>query len=45
MLDTHAMSGPKICVYCGSGPGRLPAFALAARIVGGEFGRRGWGLF
>jgi hypothetical protein len=38
------MSGPKICVYCGSRPGSLPAFAQAARIVGAEIGRRGWGM-
>lgn len=38
------MPGPKICVYCGSRPGSLPAFAQAARIVGAEIGRRGWGM-
>ncbi len=37
---------PKIslCVYCGSRPGELPAYADAARAVGHEIGRRGWQL-
>jgi uncharacterized protein (TIGR00730 family) len=33
-----------ICVYCGSRPGALPAYAEAARAVGEEIGRRGWQL-
>ena len=31
-----------LCVYCGSRPGELPAYADAARAVGHEIGRRGW---
>jgi uncharacterized protein (TIGR00730 family) len=33
-----------ICVYCGSRPGELPAYAEAAREAGREIGRRGWQL-
>ncbi|HEY9237544.1 MAG TPA: TIGR00730 family Rossman fold protein [Burkholderiaceae bacterium] len=33
-----------VCVYCGSRPGALPAYADAARAVGTEIGRRGWQL-
>ena len=33
-----------LCVYCGSRPGDLPAYADAARAVGTEIGRRGWQL-
>jgi uncharacterized protein (TIGR00730 family) len=33
-----------LCVYCGSRPGELPAYAQAARAVGAEIGRRGWRL-
>lgn len=33
-----------VCVYCGSRPGALPAFADAARAIGGEIGRLGWQL-
>lgn len=33
-----------LCVYCGSRPGTLPAFAEAARSVGTSVGRRGWQL-
>ncbi len=33
-----------LCVYCGSRPGTLPAYADAARAVGQEIGRRGWQL-
>ena len=33
-----------LCVYCGSRPGELPAYADAARTVGREIGRRGWQL-
>jgi len=33
-----------LCVYCGSRPGALPAYAEAARAVGTEIGRRGWRL-
>jgi hypothetical protein len=38
------MSKLSICVYCGSRPGELPAYAEAARAVGHEIGRRGWQL-
>jgi len=34
----------RICVYCGSGPGRNPAYAEAAEILGGELARNGIGL-
>ncbi len=34
----------RICVFCGSSPGLDPAFAAAAREVGGELARRGVGL-
>jgi len=38
------MSTFSVCVYCGSRPGELPAYAEAARDIGGEIGRRGWQL-
>ena len=38
------MSRVSICVYCGSRPGELPAYAEAARRVGREIGSRGWQL-
>jgi len=34
----------RICVYCGSSPGRSPAYAEAARRLGAEIARRGLGL-
>jgi uncharacterized protein (TIGR00730 family) len=34
----------RICVYCGSSPGRSPAYAAAARALGAELARRGLGL-
>lgn len=34
----------RICVYCGSNPGRLPAYREAARELGYELVRRGLGL-
>ena len=34
----------KICVYCGSGPGRDPAFAAAARKLGQAMAKNGIGL-
>ncbi len=33
-----------ICVYCGSRPGALPAYAEAAAAVGTAIGRAGWQL-
>lgn len=33
-----------LCVYCGSRPGVLPAYAELAAEVGTEIGRRGWAL-
>jgi uncharacterized protein (TIGR00730 family) len=33
-----------VCVYCGSRPGELAAYADAARAIGTEIGRRGWQL-
>ena len=38
------MPAISLCVYCGSRPGELPAYAAAARAVGHEIGRRGWQL-
>jgi len=38
------MSTFSVCVYCGSRPGGLPAYAEAARNIGSEIGRRGWQL-
>ncbi|MCW5635937.1 MAG: TIGR00730 family Rossman fold protein [Rubrivivax sp.] len=40
------MKGPpiRVCVYCGSRHGRLPAYADAARRLGTAIGRRGWQL-
>ena len=38
------MRALSLCVYCGSRPGDLPAYADAARAVGAEIGRRGWQL-
>ena len=38
------MATTSICVYCGSRPGTLPAYADAARLIGTEIGRRGWQL-
>jgi uncharacterized protein (TIGR00730 family) len=34
----------RICVYCGSSPGRRPAYAAAARAMGTALARRGLGL-
>ena len=34
----------RICVYCGSGPGRDPDFAAAARKLGQAFAKNGIGL-
>jgi uncharacterized protein (TIGR00730 family) len=34
----------RICVYCGSGPGRDPAFVAAARKLGQAFAKNGIGL-
>jgi uncharacterized protein (TIGR00730 family) len=33
-----------VCVYCGSRPGELPAYADAAHAIGTDIGRRGWQL-
>ena len=33
-----------VCVYCGSRPGRLPAYTEAARTLGQAIGARGWRL-
>ncbi len=45
MNDTLARSRlRKICVYCGSGSGRNPAFAKAARALGRELAEAGIGL-
>jgi len=38
------MSTFSVCVYCGSRPGELPAYAKAARDIGSEIGRHGWQL-
>ena len=34
----------RICVYCGSNPGKLPAYREAGRLLGNELARRGLGL-
>jgi uncharacterized protein (TIGR00730 family) len=34
----------RVCVFCGSGAGVRPEYAAAARAVGREVARRGWGL-
>lgn len=34
----------RICVYCGSNPGRLPVYRESARALGHELARRGLGL-
>lgn len=34
----------RICVYCGSNPGKLPAYRDAGRLLGNELARRGLGL-
>lgn len=34
----------KLCVYCGSGPGRNPAYAEAARVLGRSMAEAGIGL-
>jgi uncharacterized protein (TIGR00730 family) len=34
----------RLCVFCGSSPGRSPAYATAARQLGAIFARRGIGL-
>jgi uncharacterized protein (TIGR00730 family) len=34
----------RVCVYCGSRHGRLPAFTEAARALGRAIGSRGWQL-
>jgi len=34
----------RICVYCGSSPGRSPGYAAAARQLGAELAHRGLGL-
>ncbi len=34
----------KICVYCGSGPGKNPAYAAAAEALGKDMAERGIGL-
>ena len=41
---TGSTSKLSICIYCGSRPGALSAYADAAREVGREIGRRGWQL-
>lgn len=37
----HSAPNFSICVYCGSRPGELPAYAAAARAVGTWIGQRG----
>src|SRR5271163_4044120 len=38
------MNIKRVCVYCGSNSGSLPAFAVAARELGAALARRGLGL-
>ena len=39
-----ATAQPSICVYCGSRPGRSPAYLSAATALGRELAARGWRL-
>jgi uncharacterized protein (TIGR00730 family) len=41
---TPVHSALSVCVYCGSRPGRQPAYAEAARTLGQAIGARGWRL-
>ena len=40
-MPPHARS---VCLYCGSRPGRDPAYAEAAEALGTALGRGGWGV-
>ena len=40
----HGIGGPSVCVFCGSRPGRDPAFAVAATDLGTALAREGWRL-
>jgi hypothetical protein len=42
--QSNPISFKRICVYCGSSSGSLPAFAEAARALGAALARRGLGL-
>jgi uncharacterized protein (TIGR00730 family) len=44
MTQTFHPPALSICVYCGSRPGRAPAFEAAARETGALIGRLGWQL-
>ena len=43
-MSATAPATLSVCVYCGSRPGRLPAYAEAARTLGQAIGARGWRL-
>jgi uncharacterized protein (TIGR00730 family) len=43
-MQTMNTSGKKICVYCGSGPGRSPVYVDAARSLGQAMAEAGIGL-
>jgi uncharacterized protein (TIGR00730 family) len=43
-MDTLAAIKRDVCVFCGSGPGKNPAYAQAARSLGAELASRGIGL-
>jgi uncharacterized protein (TIGR00730 family) len=40
-MDTHANTIRSICVYCGSQPGRDPAYRAAAEALGGAMAQNG----
>lgn len=44
MTDSPIHTIRRVCVYCGSNPGRLPGYREVARELGRELVRRGWGL-
>jgi hypothetical protein len=43
-LPAATVQRPTICVFCGSGPGRNPAYADAARVLGRDMATAGVGL-
>ena len=43
-MSAAAPAALSVCVYCGSRPGRLPAYVEAARTLGQAIGARGWRL-
>jgi len=41
MADSRTVAISSLCVYCGSSPGRQPAYLAAARVLAGALARRG----